>query len=203
MTPNVSFVSVNDRTSGTQSYRAYALYAETIKAFGATANGSAQGMEIAVINNAGTPSDVNPYSTSPLNILEGIRIMADSYLGHATEQYDASVAYTIAGSHKFMTGINIGAGNIVDRGGGDMRAISLGNAHKIVWYDTGGVVKTWIRSNVDDLEIGSALKTTAPTGASAYAWKFGDAVGGTVTPNVYLQVQIGATVYRIPAYLVP
>lgn len=47
------------------------------------------------------------------------------------------------------------------------------------------------------------ISTAAPTGGTAGAWKLGTVSAGTITPDKLIEVEIGGTVYQIPALIKP
>jgi hypothetical protein len=51
----------------------------------------------------------------------------------------------------------------------------------------------------EKLEVNGNIKTAAPSGYGAGAWKLGDATSGTLTPNYYIKVEINGQIYSIPA----
>ena len=56
-----------------------------------------------------------------------------------------------------------------------------------------------ILSNSGNLEVTGSIKTGAPTGGTAAAWKLGSRVAATVVVNTteYIEIDIGGTLYKL------
>jgi hypothetical protein len=56
-----------------------------------------------------------------------------------------------------------------------------------------------ITASANLLAQNGGIKTSAPSGRTAETWKLGDVNGGTISPDVYITIEINGQIYSIPA----
>jgi hypothetical protein len=147
----------------------YAMYAEVWKqaSGSATANGRAQGFELSINNLYNGAAATHPYSSSPVGLVEGQRIYAQT-LGAST-RYAASTGLMIGGDGTsgatFQTGLifNEYAASATNR------AISMAEGHTINWHTSaGGITPVLTLGNTSgSLVVTGGLKVTGLAGTGS------------------------------------